>query len=85
MEKYILYGAAAAVIFVTLKLFSAPIRWGIKLLLNTLLGLALLVLFNFFGSYIGVTLGLNLVNALAVGIFGPAGLVLLLIIRWLLL
>ncbi len=83
MEQYLLYGLVIIVAVVAIKIFFTPIKWGLKLLLNTVLGLGLLAVFNFFGKLIGVTLGVNLINALVVGIFGPVGLVLLLILRWL--
>ena len=60
-----------------------PIRWILKLLLNTAIGFAALFLLNFFGSAIGITLGLNWINALVIGVAGFPGLVLLLLIKYL--
>ena len=42
-----------------------------------------LFLLNFFGSAIGITLGLNWINALVIGVAGFPGLVLLLLIKYL--
>jgi inhibitor of the pro-sigma K processing machinery len=83
MEQYLLYALVGAALVAVAAIFRAPIKWGLKLLLNTALGLVLLFVFNLVGARFGVTLGLNLINGLVVGIFGPIGLVLLLIIRWL--
>ena len=52
-------------------------------LLNTAIGFAALFLLNFFGSAIGITLGLNWINALVIGVAGFPGLVLLLLIKYL--
>ena len=41
------------------------------------------ILLNFFGSAIGITLGLNWINALVIGVAGFPGLVLLLLIKYL--
>lgn len=83
MQKLLIYGLVAAAIVAAALIFRAPFRWGLKLLVNTVLGLVLLFLFNLLGRHIGVTLGVNLVNGLIMGALGPAGLVLLLVIRWL--
>ena len=45
--------------------------------------LAALFLLNFFGSAIGITLGLNWINALVIGVAGFPGLVLLLLLKYL--
>ena len=66
-----------------IRLFRKPIRWILKLLLNTAIGFAALFLLNFFGSAIGITLGLNWINALVIGVAGFPGLVLLLLIKYL--
>ena len=55
----------------------------LKLLLNTAIGFAALFLLNFFGSAIGITLGLNWINALVIGVAGFPGLVLLLLLKYL--
>ncbi len=66
-----------------LKIFTAPIRMLFKLILNTILGFFALIMINFFGSMIGVTIGVNFVNALIVGCLGVPGVGLLLLLRWL--
>ena len=52
--------------------------------LNTLLGLAALLLVNATTPYTGLSLGLNLFNGLVVGVLGVPGLVLLLLAQWVL-
>jgi inhibitor of the pro-sigma K processing machinery len=72
---------AALVIFVLLKILSAPIRLIFKLLINTAVGFALLFLVNLIGSNFGFTLEMNLVNALITGIFGIPGVIVLILIK----
>ena len=90
MEKFLesIGGAMPGIITVVLVLvciliFTKPIRFILKLLINTLIGFVVLILINKFGSYIGVTLGVNWINAAVVGILGVPGVALLLILRWL--
>ncbi|MGM9670548.1 MAG: pro-sigmaK processing inhibitor BofA family protein [Oscillospiraceae bacterium] len=54
-----------------------------KLLINTGLGFVTLFLLNFFGDFVGITLGFNWVNALVIGVAGFPGVVLLLLIKYL--
>jgi len=74
--------AAAAVLFFAVLLFR-PIRLLFKLALNTVLGFASIAVFNLAGSLIGVSLGLNWLNALVIGLFGLPGAALLLVMKWL--
>ena len=71
--------AAVFLVWLVIRLFRRPIRWILKLLLNTAIGFAALFLLNFFG----ITLGLNWINALVIGVAGFPGLVLLLLIKYL--
>lgn len=75
--------AAVFLVWLVIRLFRKPIRWILKLLLNTAIGFTALFLLNFFGSAIGITLGLNWINALVIGVAGFPGLVLLLLIKYL--
>ena len=60
--------AAVFLVWLVIRLFRKPIRWILKLLLNTA---------------IGFTLGLNWINALVIGVAGFPGLVLLLLLKYL--
>ena len=76
----ILGGVLALVALV--RFFLSPLRTLTKLLVNTALGFGALLLLRWLGGYIGVTLGVNLFNALVVGILGLPGLGLLLMLKW---
>lgn len=69
-------------------IFSILLFWNqlkilLKLLGRTGLGLAALALFSPVGNWFGVTLGVNLVNALVLGVLGVPGFGLLLMMKWL--
>ncbi len=67
-----------------LRIFRSPLRLAVKVLGNTLLGFLALWGLNLSAALTGVTLGLNLWNALVIGILGLPGLVLLLLTQWVL-
>ena len=77
--------AAILAIILLLKLITAPIRLGYKLLINLASGYALLFLFNLFSGLTGFVLDLNLITAAILGLFGLPGLALLLVMRLILL
>ena len=51
---------------------------------SLLVGLAALALVNATSAFTGIALGLNLFNALVVGVLGVPGLVLLILVQWVL-
>ncbi len=73
------------VLFVLLlKLLRKPLKWVWKLLLNAVSGYIGLFFLNLLGGLVGLSLDLNLVNAIVVGILGLPGVGLLLVIKYLL-
>ena len=62
--------------------FSTPVRLAMKAALNMLLGIGSLILVNATTALTGLSLGLNLFNALVVSILGVPGLILLLLLQW---
>ena len=80
-EKIALGMLCAFVALGVIQLFAAPLRLALRVLFNTLLGFAALFLVNLTGSLTGFTLGLNLFNALTIGVLGIPGLVLLALLR----
>lgn len=73
----------AVAVLLMIKLFLKPMKWILKLLLNTGLGFVLLLIVNFVGSWVNISLGINWLNALVVGIFGLPGAALLILVNWL--
>lgn len=75
---------AAFLLLALIRVFSAPLRLALKLLANTLLGFLALWAVNAAAVVTGVSLGLNLWNALVIGVLGLPGFVLLLLTQWVL-
>lgn len=63
-------------------LLRKPIKIVFKLLLNTIVGFIALFVINFLGSFIGVSVAVNWINAVLVGVLGIPGVALILLIKW---
>ena len=50
------------------KLFKTSLKWALKLLFNALIGFAALLLLNYVGAPLGISLNLNWFNAIVAGI-----------------
>ena len=83
-QKVLAVLLAGFLIIALLRVFSAPFRLALKLLANTLLGFLALWAVNLTAAVTGISLGLNIWNALVIGILGLPGFVLLLLIQWVL-
>ena len=80
-EKLLTLLVCALLLVAVVRLFSAPLRLALRVLLNTLLGFAALFLLNLCAGLTGLSLGFNLFNALVIGILGLPGLVLLILLE----
>lgn len=80
-EKIVLGLLCAFAALGVIRLFSTPLRLALKVLVNTLLGFAALFLINLARSVTGFSLGMNLFNALVIGILGVPGLALLVLLK----
>jgi inhibitor of the pro-sigma K processing machinery len=76
---YLLIGAVGIGI---LLVFRNSLKGLIRLLARMAASLGLLALFSSLGSAIGVTLGVNLLNAFVMALLGVPGFGLLLMLRW---
>ena len=73
LNQKIIAGLLLAFFLITLlRIFRTPLRLALKLLMNTALGFLALWAVNATAAVTGVALGLNLLNALTVGVLGPA-------------
>ena len=81
MQKLLLRLMALFAVLAVLRLFSAPLKLAGKLLVNTLLGFALLGLLSATGALAKLALGLNLFNALIIAVLGVPGLALLVLLQ----
>ena len=83
-QKILAAVLAAFFLIALIRVFKAPLRLALKLLANTLLGFLALWAVNLTAGFTGIVLGLNLLNALVIGILGLPGFVLLLLTQWVL-
>ena len=76
---------AAAVFLLKLlfRLLRLPVTWMFKLLLHALCGVVALFVLNFLGSYIGLYIDMNWINAAVTGVLGVPGVLILLLIEFL--
>ena len=75
---------AAFFLIALLQVFKRPLRLAVKLLANTLLGFFALWAVNVTAGVTGVALGVNVWNALVIGVLGLPGFLLLLLVQWVL-
>lgn len=66
-----------AVIYIIAQIAVKPIKLLWKLVLNSAIGLGLLLLTNYFGAFVDVNLPINILTVLIAGFLGIPGVVLL--------
>ena len=84
LSGYAAWGLTGLVLCVVLLLLRRPVAYLLRLTLRSGAALALLALFSQAGHWIGVSLGVNLVNALVLALLGAPGFGLLLMVQWIL-
>ena len=75
------YSAGIMLVFMVSWIFVKPLKFLGRLVLNSLLGALFLIIFNYFGQYTGIYIGVNVVSALLLGILGIPGFIALLIVK----
>ncbi|MBR5533739.1 MAG: pro-sigmaK processing inhibitor BofA family protein [Ruminiclostridium sp.] len=65
-----------------LAVFHRPLLWAGKVLVRSLVGLGFLALWAHSGVLAGLSLGVNLFNALTLGLLGVPGFGLLMLLKW---
>lgn len=71
-----------AILFVILKLLALPMKLIIKLVINGLVGAAIIFVVNLVGANFGFIINLNWITALIVGILGVPGVVIVAILQF---
>lgn len=84
MEHLPLLLIAGVGVVILIYLIRTPLKLVGRLLLNTALGFLALYILNLTTSFTGLSLGLNLWNALIIGVLGVPGFFLLLLLQWVL-
>ena len=73
MENFAAIFITALLIFGLLQLIALPIRWGIKILLNSACGFLCLFLLNTISGFTGVYFPINYVTVVIAGFLGLPG------------
>mgnify|MGYP001153853492 CR=1 FL=1 len=81
MPGYMAWCLAGLLLCAALLLLRRPVARLLQLALRSSVGLAVLALFSQVGGFVGIKLGVNLVNAL---VLGAPGFGLLLMLQWVL-
>ena len=76
------WGVAVMVALAALVLLHRPLGRLLRLAVRSSVGLAVLALFSQVSPLIGVSLGVNPINALVLGVLGAPGFGLLLMLQW---
>ena len=82
MPGYMAWCLAGLLLCAVLLLLRRPVARLLRLALRSSVGLAALALFSQVGGLVGINLGVNLVNALVLGVLGLPGFGLLLMLQW---
>ena len=62
-------------------IFLKPIKFVLKLILNSVAGIAIIAVINLIGAGAGIHIGLNPVTAILVGVLGVPGVILTLLLQ----
>ncbi len=81
MSEFISIAVVLVAAFLFIKLLSTPMKWIMKLLINTASGFVSLFLLNLLSGYTGIVFELNFISSAIVGILGLPGVALLLVVK----
>lgn len=84
VEKVVLGLVILFLVVVIIRLFASPLKLALRVALNSALGFGAVWLLNLTTTVTGLSLGLNLFNAITIGILGVPGFGLLLLMQWVL-
>ena len=82
LPDYVAWGLAGLLLCAALFLLRWPLAQLIRLTLRSSVGLFLLALLSQVSNFIGISLGVNVINALVLGLLGVPGFGLLLMLQW---
>lgn len=84
MSNILAYLIGLVILYIVGMLLVIPMKALIKLLINGVIGGVILLVFNLIGAYFGLSIVVNPLNAIIVGILGIPGVILLLALQILL-
>lgn len=80
LSVFLTFGGALILIFLLGKALLVPLKVLLRLLVNSILGGALIIIINYIGAHFGIMIPINVVNAVTVGVLGIPGVVMLLLL-----
>lgn len=72
-------------IYIVARVMFKPIRWVVKLIVNSIVALVGIMVINIIGNYFGFHLPINPISVIGVGVLGVPGLFLLFLMNFLML
>ena len=78
---FLTYAGAVILVFIFGRLFLWPLKIILKLVLNSLIGGAAILVINALGAPFGIVIPLNALNAVITGILGLPGAMLLILLN----
>jgi inhibitor of the pro-sigma K processing machinery len=81
-QMVVYFLVAIAGLFILGRVLTWPFKFLFKLLINSVLGIVLLVITNILGSGFGIEIGLNAITVLVAGFLGVPGVLFLLIFKY---
>ena len=76
--------AAVVLLYLFFRIIRLPLKLLLKLALHAGVGFVALFVLNYLGSFVGVTLDMNVFNAVITGLLGVPGVILLLLFKYVL-
>lgn len=80
LAAILLYGVLGGILLLALGALFAPIRWGIRLLVNACFGMLGLVILGVFGAPAGLDISINLLTVALTALLGVPGLALVILL-----
>lgn len=75
------YSVGLILIFIIIRIFYTPLKFVIKVLINSFFGGIILFVLNAAGNSFGISIGINAFTALITGMLGAPGLSMLLLLQ----
>ena len=72
---------ALIALFIVILLFRRPLKFLLKIVMNSVMGWLFLFVFNVVGNIFGFTIAINLTTVLVTGVLGLPGFILLILVR----
>ena len=80
--EYVIFAVSVIAVVIVAKILSWPLKKILKFVLNTVIGLVLVLIINTFGGGIGLHIPFNIVTSIVVGILGIPGVLGLVILNY---